>query len=64
VQVINNWTDHAAIANSVTVNLVAGQQVPVRLEYYEKGGNAVIQLRWLTPGNSTYVTIPATQLTP
>jgi hypothetical protein len=63
-QVINDWTDHAGTGTSAGINLVAGQTVPVRLEYYEKRGNAVIQLRWLTPGNSTYVTIPATQLSP
>ena len=65
VQVVNNWTDHAATANStVGMNFVAGQRVPIRLEYYEKGGNAVIQLRWLTPGDASYVTIPAGRLTP
>jgi hypothetical protein len=63
-QVINSWTNNAGTASSAGVNLVAGQRVPVRLEYYEKGGNAAIQLRWLTPGDGAYVTIPASRLAP
>jgi YVTN family beta-propeller protein len=63
VQVINNWSDHSATTNtSGTINLVAGQRVSIRLEYYEKGGQAVMRLRWLTPGSGTYVAIPAASL--
>ena len=65
VQLINNWNDHGATANtSGTVTLAAGQQVSIRMEYYEKGGNAVARLRWLRPGTSTYVAIPAANLLP
>lgn len=65
VQVINNWSDHSAATNtSAAVNLVAGQRYAVRVEYYEKGGSAVMRLRWLTPGQSTYVAIPAASLYP
>jgi PA14 domain len=63
VQVINNWTDHAATLNtSTTINLVAGQRYAIRLEYYERGGSAVMQLRWLPPGTTSYVAIPASAL--
>jgi cytochrome c peroxidase len=65
VQVINNWSDHSATTNtSGTVSLVAGQRYSIRMEYYEKGGQAVARLRWLRPGTSTYVTIPGTSLYP
>jgi hypothetical protein len=65
VQVINNWSDHAATTNtSGTVNLVAGQRYTIRLEYYERSGQAVMRLRWLTPGSGTYVTIPGSALFP
>jgi hypothetical protein len=65
VQVINNWSDHAAVANtSATMTLAAGQKVSIRMEYYEKGGNAVARLRWLRPATSTYVAIPAASLLP
>ena len=63
VQVINNWSDHAATLNtSGNISMTAGQRYTIRLEYYEKGGSAVMQLRWLRPGTSSYVAIPAASL--
>jgi large repetitive protein len=63
VQVINNWTDHAPTTNtSAVINLVAGQRYDIRLEYYERGGGAVMRLQWLAPGTTTYVAIPAASL--
>jgi large repetitive protein len=63
VQVINNWTDHSPTNNtSGTINLVAGQRYSIRLEYYERGGGAVMQMLWLRPGTSTYVAVPAASL--
>jgi hypothetical protein len=63
VQRINNWTAHAATTNtSGNVNLVAGVRYPITLEYYEASGQAEIRLRWLTPGNGSYVVVPANQL--
>jgi len=65
VQLINNWKDHSATTNtSSTINLVGGQRYSVTVEYYEKGGNAVIRLRWLPPGTSSYVAVPRTSLFP
>ncbi|MFO1269842.1 MAG: PA14 domain-containing protein, partial [Rubrivivax sp.] len=62
-QVINNWTDHSPATNtSGNVSLSAGQRVAIRLEYYENGGGAVMQLRWRRPGQSSYVAIPAASL--
>jgi len=64
-RVINNWTDHAATNNtSGTINLAAGQKVTITVEYYEKGGHAVMRLRWLTPGAGSYVAVPAANLFP
>ena len=63
VQVINNWTDHSPTTNtSANVSLTAGQRYTIRVEYYEKGGGAVMQLRWRLPGTTTYVAIPADRL--
>jgi mono/diheme cytochrome c family protein len=65
VQVINNWTDHSPTTNtSANVNLTAGQRYTIRLEFYEKGGGAVMQLRWRMPNTTPYVAIPATALYP
>ena len=60
VLVINNWTNHANTTDtSAEVALVAGQTYSIRLEFYENGGQALIRLRWLTPGAGSYVPIPA-----
>ena len=62
-QRINNWTVHAPTTNtSGAFNLTAGQRVTVTLEYYERGGGAVMRLQWLTPGTTTYVAVPASRL--
>ncbi|MBI5719930.1 MAG: AbfB domain-containing protein [Burkholderiales bacterium] len=64
-QRINNWTDHAPTTNtSSAFSMTAGQRVSIRLEYYERGGGSTIRLQWLTPGSSSYVAVPASQLNP
>jgi hypothetical protein len=62
-QVINNWTDHGTETNnSSSLTLAAGQRYDIVLEYYEKTGGAVAKLNWQTPGTTTFVPVPATQL--
>ncbi|MEN0035826.1 MAG: DUF6701 domain-containing protein [Cellvibrio sp.] len=57
--VINEWNDHSVTTHtSGVVNLMAGSVYPIRLEFYENSGFAVIQLRWQLPGSSAFVTIP------
>jgi YVTN family beta-propeller protein len=63
VQVINNWTNHGATTNSsASIALTAGTRYTIRMEFYENGGQAVAQLRWKTPGTTSYVAIPASRL--
>lgn len=63
--VIDDWTAHKGRADTgAAMNLTAGQSVSIRLEYFDKGGSAVMQLRWLTPGNASYAPIPASWLSP
>ena len=63
VRVINNWTDHAPTTNSSgNVSLTAGQRYTIVVEYYEKSGGAVMQLRWRLPGATSYVPIPVRSL--
>ena len=53
---IDNWTDHGATTNtSVGVSLQAGQRYSVTLQYYERYGDAVIELLWAYPGQGTQV---------
>jgi len=49
-RIINNWTNHGPTLNTGTVRLIAGQSTPIQLEYYERGGGAVIKLEWSGPG--------------
>ncbi len=64
-RVIDNWTDHGTTADtSAAVTMAAGQKLSLVLEYYERGGGAVARLNWLTPGATTAVAIPASQLYP
>ncbi len=59
--VINNWTDHAPVENAGTITLVAGQRYDIRLEYYENGGGALVQMLWSSTSQPKQI-IPQTQL--
>ncbi len=49
--VIDNWTEHPPQENVAQVTLVAGREVPIRLEYFEVDGLQiqVIKLYWESP---------------
>jgi MSHA biogenesis protein MshQ len=62
---INNWTDHAATTDTSSgFTLQGGQWHTVKLEFYDRMENAVIQLLWRLPGTTQYVVIPVTQFSP
>jgi hypothetical protein len=49
--VINNWGDHSATWNySQQVELEAGVTYAITAEFYENGGDAVMELYWSGPG--------------
>jgi beta-glucosidase len=48
-QVIDNWRDQAANTETAQVTLTAGQPVQVEVDYYQAGGDAVVNLGWLPP---------------
>ena len=48
--VIEDWSDHSPTEHIASVEFVAGRVVPIQLEYYERGGGAVIRLEWEAPG--------------
>jgi YVTN family beta-propeller protein len=63
--VIDNWTDHGVtIDDSAAISLVAGRRYAVRVEYYERGGDATMRLRWQRPGQPSFETIPVELLAP
>lgn len=61
--VINNWTLHGATWNSAApVTLQAGQRYAIRMELYERTGDAVARLHWQTPGSAVRAAVPANRL--
>lgn len=61
-KIIDDWTDHPPQENSGSINLTAGQQYEIKVEYYENGGGAVARLLWSGPNvakqvipNSAYI---------
>ena len=65
VQLVNDWRKHSATTiTSSTINLTGGTRYAITVEYFEASGQAAARLRWLTPGNSTYVSVPAHRMYP
>ncbi|MDX2299133.1 MAG: PA14 domain-containing protein, partial [Xanthomonadaceae bacterium] len=61
--VINNWTLHGATWDSAApVALQAGQRYAIRMELYERTGDAVARLHWQTPGSAVRTAVPANRL--
>lgn len=53
--VINDWNDHAYLTNSYTKDLTAGKLYKIKLEYYERGGGAIVKLGWRKPNNDLII---------
>jgi len=60
-QLVNNWTDHPAIQNKGTIDLVSGQKYNIKIEYYQRAGDATVQLSWESKGIIKQI-IPQSQL--
>lgn len=50
--VIDQWATGSTKVHTGSINLEKGKEYPVKLEYAEGVGNAVIKLRWNTDGNT------------
>ena len=61
--IIDNWTDHAPTEDVAELGMGIGQLVPIKLEWYENGGGAVMQMSWSGPGISKQI-IPQAYLYP
>jgi glucose/arabinose dehydrogenase len=59
--IIDGYIDQPVTEYQSTLDLVAGQKSDIRLEYYEKAGNAVAQLAWSSPTQAKQI-IPQSQL--
>ncbi|MGI0483956.1 PA14 domain-containing protein [Pantanalinema rosaneae CENA516] len=60
---IDNWTDHAVTENSGAITLAAAQSYDIKLEYYERSGDAICQLLWSSDSQIKEI-IPSTYLSP
>ena len=62
--VINNWTDHGPTVDSGSYTFVANMKTEVFLEFYERGGGAVMQFRYVAGACGTGVAVPRANLFP
>lgn len=58
---VDKWIPQPATEWSGSINLVQGTRYPIRIEYFEDGGGAVMKLRWAHPNISKQI-IPQSQL--
>ncbi len=58
--VISWWADQPGTRREGTINLAAGEIVPITIWYYENGGGA--RLRFMELVNGTYTAVPTTKL--
>jgi fibronectin type 3 domain-containing protein len=63
VLLVDNWTDHAPTENTGLINLIAGQNYDIKIEFYENGGGAVSKLEWQSP-SQTREPVATSQLYP
>ncbi len=61
--VIDNWTDHGTTPNTGIISLTPGTRYAITLEYYQGGGDAVIELLWQYTGQPQQI-VPQSQLFP
>ncbi|HEX2474824.1 MAG TPA: PA14 domain-containing protein, partial [Lacipirellulaceae bacterium] len=50
--IIDDWSPHLRRVHTGTINLVAGRFYDIRVDYFEKTGDARIEFSWLAPGGA------------
>jgi hypothetical protein len=60
---IDDWVDHAVMENCGSIPLVAGVKHPIRLEWYENMGAAVVRLYWQSASRPKQI-VPSAALHP
>ncbi len=53
-QVINNWFNQPPTTRTGTVNLTAGQQVSIEVDYFQDGGGSALSLAWTIPNQNLH----------
>ncbi|MFA6980715.1 MAG: glycoside hydrolase family 3 C-terminal domain-containing protein [Ignavibacteriaceae bacterium] len=53
--VIDHWTDHAPESREYEIQLAAGKEYKIKIEFYENGGGAVCKFGWTLPGEGPMI---------
>jgi YVTN family beta-propeller protein len=62
-KVIDRWKATGQVTvTTAPINLAANRKVPITMDLRDKTGNATARLLWKTPGNVTFVPVPADRL--
>ncbi|MEZ3155338.1 PA14 domain-containing protein [Microbacterium sp. BWR-S6Y] len=65
VLMVDRWVDQGQIpAESPSFQVGQGEVRRVRVEYYENGGGARVDLQWKPPGASAFEVVPGSRLRP
>lgn len=48
-KILEDWTEHAAKTTTAEIDLQAGRKYQLKVEYYDRGGQAVSKLSWSLP---------------
>ena len=56
--VVDNWSPHGELERQGSIDLRAGD-VPIRVEYFDNIGTALVQLAWSTPTRGKHVIPPS-----
>jgi beta-glucosidase len=51
---IDRWMKQAVYTSSAQAHFEAGKTYDLKIEYFQNGGDAVAQLKWMPPGDTTY----------
>ncbi len=52
---IDEWYDQSATSHTRSIYLTKGQNIPIKLEYYEGDGRASVSLQWEIPNQSNQI---------
>ena len=53
--IVNQWKDQSATSYTASIRLVQGKTYTIKMEYYERGGNAAAQLSWIVPTKTNQI---------
>ena len=62
--VVDAWEDQSGTRNIGLYDFTAGERVPIRMEYYENGGEATARLEWRLFGEVDFSAVPQSALRP